>query len=109
MDYLATQEQLEMLIGKVPDVPAPKGTTVIYFTASWCGACKRLDMDFLRAATPYASWLKCDVDQNSYSPGYCGVRAIPHFMVLRDGAILGNLQSADTMKVAAWIKSTTGN
>jgi thioredoxin 1 len=109
MDYLDTQEQLEVLLGKVPDIPAPKGITVIYFTATWCGPCKRMDMDFVRAATPYASWLKCDVDRNTYSPGYCGAKAIPYFMIIQDGKVLGTLQSSDSMKVAGWIKTTTGN
>lgn len=106
MKFLETQEQLETLLGKNPDVPAPTGAHVIYFTAKWCGACRALDMDALEAAFPQVTWLKCDVDQNSYSPGYCGVSAIPAFMLIRDGKAVGPLfQHNKNANVAAWLNA----
>jgi len=102
---LQTQEQFEELAS-----PTLKTPTLIYFTADWCGACKRLDWDFLKeefgdTLTIY----KCDIDQNKYTPGFCGVRSIPNFVMLSPASpkpsITGPFQSSDTAKVAAWIQS----
>jgi thioredoxin-like negative regulator of GroEL len=103
MKYLMEQSEFEILIGKNPDIPAPAGVTIIYFTATWCGACRRLDMNLLEATFGTANWLKCDVDQNQYTGGYCGVRAIPAFVVVRDGKYLGMYQSSTTMEVVNWL------
>ncbi len=109
MEYLMDQLQLETLIGRNPDVPAPAGATLIYFTATWCGACRRLDMNLLLGSLATVKFLKCDVDQNNYSPGFCGVRAIPAFMLIRDGKILGSLQSSNTMEVVTWANTLLTN
>jgi thioredoxin-like negative regulator of GroEL len=109
MEYLMDQLQLETLIGRNPDVPAPAGATLIYFTATWCGACRRLDMNLLLGSLATVKFLKCDVDQNTYSPGFCGVRAIPAFMLIRDGKILGSLQSSNTMDVVTWVNTLLTN
>ncbi len=108
MKLLIEQSEFETLIGRNPDVPAPTGVTVIYFTATWCGACRRLDMDILQATFGAANWLKCDVDQNNYTAGFCGIRAIPAFLVVRDGKILGQTQNNNTQQVIAWIHSVLG-
>jgi hypothetical protein len=47
---------------------------------------------------------KCDVDINKYTPGFCGVRSIPNFvMITGPKQIQGPMQSSDTAKVATWI------
>jgi thioredoxin 1 len=107
MKYLMTQEEFEQLLGVQP---APEGTvipafTVIYFTAGWCSACKRLDMPALEAALPEANWLKCDVDQNNYTAGYCGIRSIPTFLVVKDKKVVGTLQSSSNDAVEKWVRS----
>ena len=102
-----TQEEFEQLIGVQP---VPEGTTVppftvIYFTATWCGACRRLDMPALEAAFPEVSWLKCDVDQNNYTGGYCGVRSIPSFVIVKDKKVTPVFQSSSNEAVEKWIRS----
>lgn len=110
MKHLKTQEEFEALIGRAKDangdpISAPAGDSVIYFTASWCGACRRLDLNRLLVALPKVNWYKVDVDENTYTPGFCGVRAIPSFLFIKDGKVVGStLQSNDTMKVLAWIQ-----
>ena len=45
---LQTQEQFENLLKPVQDNGAlAEDAVVVYFTASWCGACKRLDFESL--------------------------------------------------------------
>lgn len=107
MRYLMTQEEFEQLIGRQP---VPEGTvlphfTVVYFTATWCGACRALDMDAIVQATPQVNWLKCDVDQNNYTPGFCGVRSIPTFLAIADGKVVGQLSNNNTQKVVAWVQT----
>jgi len=81
---------------------------VIYFTASWCGACKRLDIPALQATAEAVggTFLKCDVDLNDYTAGYCGIRQIPTFLIVKNQKTVGPLSSSDTAAVAAWIKES---
>ncbi len=105
MKYLINQDEFEQLIGRQPsETPLPP-FTVIYFTATWCGACRRLDMPSLEAAFPQVNWLKCDVDQNNYTPGYCGVRSIPTFIIVANQQVVATLSNNITENVAAWIRS----
>ena len=95
---LQTQEQFEtMFKGELA------GPVLLYFTAGWCSACKRLDWEFLNEEFPQLPVYKCDIDENKYTPGYCGVRSIPAFLLMNPDKKLDNLQSSDTAKVAAWI------
>jgi thioredoxin-like negative regulator of GroEL len=102
MILLESQEQLESLLRPQP-AERPQ-TTCIYFTAAWCGACKALDLEAIQAAAPM-QWLKCDIDANKYSAGYCGVRSIPAFLVLHKGKVAGKLNSNQTAKVSAWLQT----
>jgi thioredoxin 1 len=107
MKYLMTQEEFEQLIGVQP---VPEGTTVppfsvIYFTATWCGACRRLNMPALEAALPEVNWLKCDVDQNNYTGGYCGVRSIPSFIIVKNKKVSEIFQSTSNDAVEKWIRA----
>lgn len=107
LTLLQTQDEFEILIGRQP---TPPGTTVppfivIYFTAFWCGACKRLDLDSIIASVPGATWLKCDVDMNQYTAGFCGIRSIPSFLVIKDKKVMGTLGDSRTEKVIHWLKT----
>ena len=106
MKALISQIQLEEMLGiQTPADPneVPPTFAVIYFTASWCGACRALNLDYLQKMVPSPTWYKCDVDQNQYSPGYCNVRAIPTFVVIKNKMVVGSLQSNSTDKVIAWL------
>ena len=106
MKLLATQKEYEELTGRIPTSTPIPDKVVIYFTASWCGACKRLDITAIEAAFPDVEFLKCDVDANDYTPGYCGVRSIPAFLVVKNRAVTGPFQSSDTGAVAKWISTS---
>jgi len=107
MKHLISQIEFEQLIGLQDPEPGTviPDFTVIYFTAAWCSACRRLDIPKLEAAFPNVNWLKCDVDENNYTGGYCGVRSIPTFLIVSKKKILGTLGSSDTQKVGDWIQS----
>jgi hypothetical protein len=107
MRSLDTHDELEQLLGRQarPEGVNPPLVSVIYFTARWCGACKRLDLPALEAAFPTLDWLKCDVNINTYSPGFCGVRSIPSFMLIVKKTPIGPFTSSDTAKVGAWVQA----
>lgn len=79
------------------------GPVLLYFTAGWCSACKRLDWEFLNEEFPDLPVYKCDIDENKYTPGYCGVKSIPAFLLMTPEKKLEQLQSSNTASVAAWI------
>jgi hypothetical protein len=98
---LPSQEFFESLIKKgVPHDPI----AIIRFSAGWCQPCKRIDTNALLNLSNQIKWYMCDLDDNDYTPGYCGVRAIPAFLAIVNGVPQPIFQSSDTMKVIEWIK-----
>lgn len=97
---LQTQEQFEDLLKQ-------KGESwvVVYFTAPWCGACTRLDFNVLEAV-PNITWYKCNVDENKYTLGYCGLQKIPSFVFIKNGKFLGKFTSSDTDLVLDMIRES---
>jgi thioredoxin-like negative regulator of GroEL len=103
MTPLLTQEEFEVLrtSPKLESAPA-----LIYFTASWCNPCRKFDWESIKdSLTTYTVYI-CDVDKNTYTPGYCGVRSIPNFVVLKPGAVIGPNQISDADKLLEWLKES---
>ncbi len=46
-----------------------------------------------------------DIDENDYTPGYCGVKKIPAFLAIVNGVPQPIFQCSNTMKIAEWMKS----
>lgn len=104
MTPLLNQEAFEVLLGKVPTENPIPSLSVVYFTATWCKACKRLDLAEIQNVLPSATWFKCDIDVNDYTAGYCGIRSIPSFLVIREKKVMGQLNDSRTEKVVEWLK-----
>jgi thioredoxin-like negative regulator of GroEL len=101
MILLQTQEQFEELYST-----SLKRPTLIYFTANWCAPCKKLDWNVLLPSLDTCDVYKCDISENTYTPGYCGVKSIPSFLFMLPGKKLEPLfQSSDTTKVSEWIST----
>jgi thiol-disulfide isomerase/thioredoxin len=107
MTPLQTQEQFETTIwNKTNPAVTVDRPTVLYFTAKWCGACKRLNWQTILNALPNTPFYKCDVDVNTYTPGYLGVRSIPAFVVVTpDRRLIGPEVNSETEKLIDWIKT----
>jgi len=104
MKLLETQEQFESLWFSAPETTPP---WIVFFTASWCGPCKKLDLEALDSAASHAGidFWKCDYSINEYTPGYCNVRKFPTFVYFQPSKIIATLSSNDTTTVASWIES----
>ena len=95
---LPSQEFFESLL-KSPRDPL----CIILFTAAWCSPCSKLDKDYL-ANIPNIKWYKCDITENKYTPGYCGVTSIPAFLAIINGQPQPLFVSSNTEKVEEWTK-----
>lgn len=99
MNYLSTQEEFERLIGKSEsNEPVPE-KSVIYFTASWCGPCQRIDKTILNRSFSHINFLLCDIDKNDYTAGYCNIRKIPTFLVIYKKKIVDTFSSSNTFEI----------
>jgi thioredoxin-like negative regulator of GroEL len=79
---------------------------VVCFSAKWCGPCKALDKKSLVQYTPRVKWYAVDVDENTTTLGYCGLRSIPSFVVLKDGVFLDRKSGAGSAEeVLQWLES----
>jgi thioredoxin-like negative regulator of GroEL len=104
MTPLPDQEFFESLIAKNPPNPHDP-IVIILFTAKWCNPCKRLNKEVLLGLSDKIKWYKCDIDENDYTAGYCGIKTIPAFLAIVNGKIQPIFCSSETMKVVQWIKN----
>ena len=104
MKYLLDNEDFEILIGKKEaDYFIPE-KTVIYFTATWCGPCQKIDKNLLNDSLSGINFLICDTDKNDYTAGYCGIRKIPTFMVIYKTKIITIFTSTNTSEIIAKVQ-----
>jgi thioredoxin-like negative regulator of GroEL len=96
MNYLSNQEEFERLIGKIESSEPIPDKTVIYFTASWCGPCQKIDKEILSRSLHDINFLICDIDKNDYTAGYCGIRKIPTFLIIYKTKIVQSFNSTHT-------------
>ena len=101
---LDSQVQFEELIKPIGSTGKKADEDVIvYFTASWCGACSQLDFKRILSARQGIIWYKCDIDVNKYTLGYCGLQKIPSFVFIKSGKFLGKMTSSNTDLVVSTI------
>ena len=97
-----SQEVLEQLL-KEPNAPF---LSVLYFTANWCGPCKKVNLQRVTQFRNDITWYLCDVDANPYSLGYCGGKQIPSWLALVNGKPFGPLiVSADDLYTCRWLST----
>jgi len=82
---------------------------VIDFTASWCGPCKAIKPKIheLAKQTPNVIFIEIDVDEPGHESTVAGfgVTAMPTFVFIRNGAIVGQVVGANLADIVAKVKS----
>ena len=83
----------------------------VQFSAAWCGPCKRIDKAALvEKYGNTVTWYICDVDENDYTLGYCGMRKIPSFAFIVGGQFAGRLEGcSSTADVGRWMDQFIGS
>jgi thioredoxin-like negative regulator of GroEL len=106
MTPLPSHEFFETLIARKPD-EVHKPLVILKFGATWCGPCKRLDMDQIVASREDAEWYECDADEHETTMIYAGVQTIPAFLAIVNGKPKPLFQSSDTKQVVMWASGLT--
>ncbi|KAJ7647635.1 thioredoxin-domain-containing protein [Roridomyces roridus] len=77
-------------------------TVLVDFHATWCQPCKVIAPHFSRLASqnPHVRFLRVDVDAQQAIAHKYKVSAMPTFLALRSGQILGMVQGADAQGLA---------
>ena len=78
---------------------------IVYFTAAWCGPCKRLDFSILDevAKSKNLTIWKCDQTVNDYTIGFCGVDSFPTFIHFQPKKVISTIKNNNTELVAQWL------
>lgn len=92
-------------------VPTPYNTTPLTFKlhvqmATWCGPCKVIAPKIVEMSKtfPDARFYKLDVDDVPDVAQELGVRAMPTFMIFKDGEKLGEIVGANDKALAAFVQ-----
>lgn len=96
MRKITTREELDTTI-----------PTLIWYSAHWCGPCRRINAVTIEAAATKAgiAFAHCDVDKVSMAVHIHSISRIPTFILFRDGREIARIGSADTAEIVAWIQA----
>merc|ERR1719461_2456737 len=67
------------------------GTTIFYFTASWCGPCRMIKPKFeeLSEENPATNFVLVDIDEHDELAGERQIRGVPTFEKWEKGELVG--------------------
>ncbi|SCV04098.1 LAME_0H15742g1_1 [Lachancea meyersii CBS 8951] len=74
-----------------------KKLSVIDFYATWCGPCKAIAPHYekLSVQNPTVDFYRVDVDATPDVAGYCGISAMPTFLLSKESQTVGKVVGAN--------------
>ena len=80
---------------------------VLYFTASWCGPCKKISphVETLSNEYPKVNFYKIDVDEFEDLTSEASVNCMPTFLVYKNNQKVGTMEGADENKLTNLVKN----
>lgn len=104
---LTTQEQFEELLCgyDVNGHPGPQ-RFLVWYTASWCVPCQKMDKVALEEAAKEMAlpFYYCDQSVNPDTIEYANLLSFPTFVAYKSKNEISRRVSADTTKVCQWIR-----
>ena len=86
-----------------------KSLSLFYFTASWCGPCKRIFplMDKLSKGldSTKINIYKVDIDENDEISTKYDIKSVPTFILIKDSETIDSCSGADIEKVRELLKN----
>lgn len=81
---------------------------IFYFTASWCGPCKRVYPDLLKIKKQLDPknilLFKIDIDNdNDEICNKCDIKSVPSFLLFKDRTFIERVNGADSQKLVDMI------
>ena len=82
------------------------GTTIVDFTAQWCGPCQAIAPHFMELSEKFTTvqFIKVDVDELESVAQEAGVSAMPTFMIYKDGKNVDSLVGASKEKLESLVQ-----
>lgn len=102
MREIADREELDLVV-------ADTLPQLVWYSAAWCGPCRRIDEDALQAAADlvHTGLSHCDIVKVPMAVHIHSISRIPTVILFREGREVQRLGSSDTAEIIEWLKTHT--
>ena len=84
--------------------------SVLYFTAKWCGPCKKTLPVIIELSEKLKNvniqFYKIDIDKNEEFCDKCKIRAVPTLYAMNGKGLLSSITGSDTKKIGLMVANT---
>ncbi|KAI8901639.1 hypothetical protein BC833DRAFT_576684 [Globomyces pollinis-pini] len=88
------------------DIISSNALVIVDFHATWCGPCKMIAPKYEKFSQTYTNmtFIKVDVDEVPEVAQTNEIRAMPTFLIFKDGSMVEEIVGADPVKIETAIK-----